>query len=117
MPSGRVGRKWSGSEDALLGKYTDKWVAERLGLHPTTVCKRRMKLGIPSFEIRQGGRGQITRKLPDDQTLLDEMANLGSMTAIAKKYGVSRQAVSLMLKQINSRNETASLSEKEDNDE
>lgn len=100
MSSGKVGRKWTNREDALLGTDTDEAVGKKLGVHKTTVWKRRVALGIPSLEAKAGGRGSTRRRLPDDETLMAEIVSLGGMRAASRKYGVSVQAVSLMVKKI-----------------
>lgn len=100
MTSGKVGRKWTKREDAMLGTDTDEAIGKKLGVHKTTVWKRRVMKGIPSFDEASGGKGSLIRKLPGDETLMAEVASLGGMRAVSRKYGVSVQAVSLMVAKI-----------------
>jgi len=77
---------WKAEEIALLGTMTDKNVAARLDLSPSTVRLKRLSLEIPPFRKRASSPGIWTP---------DVMARIvkESGAELAKELGVSRQRV------------------------
>ena len=75
---------WTKSKIALLGKDSDRKIAERLGTTLGVVALQRTRLGIPSFYRQR--RIVWTREMT---------ALLGKITdwKIAEKYGIDRESV------------------------
>lgn len=81
---------WTNDMTALLGKVPDAEIAAKMGIHVTTVAKRRRELGIePLHSRRAGGRNSVLWK--DEHVAL-----MGTMTdtALAEIVGCSQRCVS-----------------------
>lgn len=90
---------------AELGKVNDKEVAEKWGVCNTTVASIRNALGIAPCR-RWSDLSKCARILPPADELLAEVQKEGSMNKVAKKYGVSRQAVQQKLERSKCRKDT-----------
>lgn len=75
---GQKAHKWTKAQIALLGKLTDAEAGARIGLHPATVARKRLMLGIPNT----GSAPQIP------------MAELTKPTPVlARRYGVCWEVI------------------------
>lgn len=78
----------------MLGKYPDGVVAKKFNVSQATVGNARRQLGIKPC-CNSSDNSFTQRKLPEDiMVIRSDLEDLGSLSAVAKKYGVSRQAVS-----------------------
>ena len=80
----------------MLGKLSDREVAEKWGVSVNFVWALRLELKIEP--ARKHGKSHGTAKLPVREDLQKEFDAVRSLTKLANKYGVSRQAVYERLK-------------------
>jgi hypothetical protein len=101
---GAVSKKQRLSHDEnfinTLGKVPDRVLAEKYDISTTTVANWRKVLGIKCLGIR----GTAPVYLPiSDSEFISEVEELKSYAEVARKYGVSRQAVWARIKNVRNR--------------
>lgn len=90
---------------ADLGVLNDREVAEKWGVCNSTVYDYRTSLGIKPSRKWSNPEKHL-RILPSAEDLRIEVEKEGSMNRVAKKYGVSRQAVHQKLERNKCQKET-----------
>lgn len=91
-----LARTWAEEEDALLGTMPDAALAERLGIDPHTVRRRRWRLGIDSYYGPHGRRFTADEVYEIRQRCARERST--THRVLADEYGVSRSTVSELVR-------------------
>lgn len=71
--------------DSKLGRITDVALARQIGVSPTTVLRRRLRLNVPRFCI-------LNQVLKKSRNLGKDLQAM-SLSKLADKYGVSRSTM------------------------
>lgn len=74
-------------------RRSDAEWAERWGCSPRTVQKLRLRLGEEFKRTPGRAPGTGPRTVPDDDTLREAFASVATDAELARRWGVSRQAV------------------------
>ncbi len=89
----------------LLGKESDRMIANRLGISDSVIKRHRLRLGIESYAIATGNDGRIrkgeNKKRWGESKVTDEcMSLLGTMPDedLGQRYGISKSVICLTRK-------------------
>lgn len=82
----------------FLGKTCDRELAEKFNVPISLVQKLRVKLNIPPYKkFRKKDNPRFKLVSLTDEEIFKEYEALGTLEQVARKYGCTRQAVSLRI--------------------